>query len=49
MRDGAEIAPRDLAPKRTDYCQIVLEQRLRYALSQLNPGLPAEALEDTFR
>ena len=28
-----------------DYSQVVLERRLRDALAELNPGLPAEALE----
>ncbi|MEO8165379.1 MAG: type I restriction endonuclease, partial [Betaproteobacteria bacterium] len=49
VRNGAEIAPGELAAERTDYGQVVLEQRLRDALARLNPGLPAEALEDAFR
>jgi type I restriction enzyme R subunit len=49
VRHGAEIAPGELAAERSDYGQVVLEQRLRDALAQLNRGLPAEALNDAFR
>ncbi len=49
VRHGAEIAPGALAVDRSDYRQVVLEQRLRGALAQLNRGLPAEALDDAFR
>ena len=35
--------------ERSDYGQVVLERRLRDALGELNPGLPAEALDDAFR
>ena len=35
--------------ERDDYGQAVLERRLRDALAELNPGLPASALEDAFR
>ncbi len=46
---GPDIAPDTAAAERTDYGQVVLEGRLRSALTRLNPGLPAEALEDAFR
>src|SRR4030095_6145962 len=49
VRHGAEIAPGELAAERSDYRQVVLEQRLRDALAQLNRGLPVEALDDAFR
>ncbi len=49
VRHGAEVAPGELAAERSDYGQVVLEQRLRDALAQLNPDLPAEALDDAFR
>src|SRR5215510_8885681 len=49
VRHGAEIAPSELAAERSDYGQVVLEQRLRDALAQLNRGLPATALDDAFR
>lgn len=49
VRYGPEIAPGELAAERTDYGQVVLEQRLRDALAKLNPTLSAEALDDAFR
>lgn len=33
VRNGAEIAPGELAAERSDYSQVVLEQRLRDALA----------------
>ena len=49
VRHGAEIAPGELAAERSDYGQVILAQRLRDALAQLNRSLPAEALDDAFR
>jgi len=49
VRYGAEIAPGEPAAERDDYGQVILIQRLRDALPQLNPSLPAEALDDAFR
>lgn len=46
---GADIAPGELAAERTEYGQVVLEQRLRDALARLNPQLSDEALTDAFR
>ncbi|MCY4614717.1 MAG: type I restriction endonuclease subunit R [Nitrospira sp.] len=46
---GPDIAPDTLAAERADYGQVVLERRLRDVLVQLNPALPAEALDDAFR
>jgi type I restriction enzyme R subunit len=46
---GPDIAPDGAVPERTDYSQVVLEQRLRGALARLNPELPTEALDDSFR
>jgi type I restriction enzyme R subunit len=46
---GPDIAPDTPAAERADYGQVVLEQRLRDALTYLNPQLPAEALDDAFR
>ena len=40
---GPDIAPDTLAAERADYGQVILERRLRDALVQLNPDLPAEA------
>ncbi len=46
---GPDIAPEMPAAERRDYGEVVLARRLREALVQLNPQLPAEALEDAFR
>jgi type I restriction enzyme R subunit len=49
LKNGPEIAPGEPAAERTDFGQVVLEQRLHDALARLNPDLPAAALEDAFR
>ena len=46
---GPDIAPGTPGAERNDYGQGVLERRLRDALADLNPGLPASALDDAFR
>ena len=45
---GPGIAPDAPGAERRDYGQVVLEQRLRDALAELNPGLPASALDAAF-
>ncbi len=49
MAHGPDIAPDTLNAERNDYGQVVLERRLRDALAELNPTLPASALEDAYR
>ena len=46
---GPEIAPDTPGAERTDFTQVVLEERLRNALVNLNPSLPASALETGLR
>ena len=46
---GPDIAPDTPDAERTDYGEVVLAQRLRDALAELNRHLPAEALGDAFR
>lgn len=46
---GLQIAPGEPAAERADYSAVVLERRLKDALAQLNPDLPAGALEDGYR
>ena len=46
---GPDIAPDTPGSERADYGQVVLEGRLRDALAELNPALPAGALDDAFR
>ena len=44
---GPDIAPDTPSAERDDYGQVVLESRLRDALSRLNPSLPPAALEES--
>ena len=44
-----DLASGAVTEERTDYGQVILEQRLRDALTRLNPSLPADALDDAFR
>ena len=46
---GPDIAPDTSNAERADFTQVVLEERLRDALFNLNPGLPASALETGLR
>ena len=46
---GPDIAPDTPNAERADYGDVVLERRPRDALATLNPGLPADALDDAFR
>ena len=46
---GPDIAPDTQGAERDDFTQVVLEERLRDALFNLNPGLPASALETGLR
>lgn len=48
---GPVIAVGEPAAERSDpnYRDVILEKRLRQALTQLNPTLPSEAIEDAFR
>ena len=45
---GPNIAPDTPFAERDDYGQVVLDYRLRDALSQLNPSLPPSALDDAY-
>ena len=46
---GRDIAPDSPGTERDVYGQVALERRLRDALAELNPSLPASALDDAFR
>ncbi len=46
---GRDIAPEAPDAERNDYGQVVLERRLRAAFAELNPTLPASALDDAYR
>jgi len=47
--NGPEIAPGEPSAERAGYGQVVLEGRLREALTGLNRALPMEALDDALR
>jgi type I restriction enzyme R subunit len=47
--DGDTLTPALSQRERGSYSQVVLEARLRTALARLNPKLPPEALEDSYR
>ncbi|MCC6310964.1 MAG: type I restriction endonuclease subunit R [Trueperaceae bacterium] len=49
VKAGPDIAPDGPTPERDSYTEVILHGRLRQALAQLNPTLPAEALDDAFR
>jgi type I restriction enzyme R subunit len=46
---GPDIAPEESAAERSDYGQVVLDARLRRAVTRLNPKLPAAAVDDACR
>ena len=46
---GVAHAPDAPNAERSDYGQVVLERRLRYALADLNPKLSTDALDDAYR
>lgn len=46
---GPEIAPGELFAERSDYKQVVLEDRLRQALERINPKIPPYSLDEAFR
>ena len=46
---GPDIAPDTSAAERDYYGQVMLERRLRDTLADLNPSLPAGALDDAYR
>jgi type I restriction enzyme R subunit len=48
-RYGPDIAPDGPAPERSSFAQVVLLARLREAIHQLNPGIPAAAREDALK
>src|SRR5690606_37459207 len=48
-RFGPDIAPDGPAPERENYRQVVLVERLRAAISRLNPQIPIAARDDALR
>ncbi|MCR6545687.1 type I restriction endonuclease subunit R [Dehalobacterium formicoaceticum] len=44
-----DIAPEGEYPEREDYSDVILNDRLKEALTRINPKLPNDAIEDAFR
>jgi len=49
IRNGQDIAPGESAAERLTYDQVLLEDRLRQSLLQLNPDIPPDAIDDALR
>ena len=47
--NGPGIAPGEPAAERADFSEVVLANRLRSALSRLNPSIPESALGEALR
>lgn len=46
--NGADISPEGISQER-DFDEVVLKQRLRYAIAKLNPNVPNEAQEEAIK
>lgn len=46
---GPSIAPGELFSERDSYGKVVLEKRLREALTRVNPEVPKDAIDEAFR
>lgn len=46
---GPTIAPDGEYPERSDYAQVVLEDRLRNALQSINQGIPSDSIDEAVR
>ena len=47
--NGPDIAPGELLSERKSYSDAILSERLRNALTTINPKIPPESIEDAFR
>jgi type I restriction enzyme R subunit len=47
--NGPEIGPGELFAERVNYSDVILEGRVRSALTNINPTIPADAIEDAYR
>ncbi len=47
--NGPDIAPGELFAERTSYSDVLLENRVRSALANINSAIPQEAIEDAYR
>ncbi|MCX7075697.1 MAG: hypothetical protein NTZ45_02845 [Methylococcales bacterium] len=49
LLSGYDIAVDGVSPERRNYVDVLLLERLRSAISRLNPTIPAMAREDAFQ
>lgn len=49
LRSGPDIAHDGADPQRSGYTQVILSARLQAAMTKLNPGIPAAALDDAIQ
>jgi type I restriction enzyme R subunit len=49
VKNGLDIAPEAPEAERTDYRQVILRERLRTKLIEINPEIPAVAIEDAIQ
>ncbi|MBI5206152.1 MAG: type I restriction endonuclease subunit R [Nitrospirae bacterium] len=49
LLSGPDIAPGELFSERASYSDVLLENRVKSALVNINPAIPQEALEDAYR
>ena len=47
--NGPDIAPSELFAERSGYSDVILDRRVRSALTNINPFIPQEAIEDAYR
>src|SRR5574344_2071878 len=48
-KNGLDLSPDGIMPERKSYSDVILDDRLRSMLYQINPKMPKEAIEDAFR
>jgi type I restriction enzyme R subunit len=46
-RNGYEIAPEGVNPERDDFRQVILEERLKFALIKINPDIPNQTIQNS--
>jgi len=47
--NGTKLSPGGEQPERSDFSEVILSERLRFAIQKLNPTLPAFACEQALR
>ena len=47
--NASDTAPDSPNPERQTYADVILINRLRFALATINPNIPSDAIEDTIK